>query len=537
MSLLDALLLDPAPFNIWIAVRTDGIKGSGTASDPYDGSSQVKFDEKMNLFAAVSNVNIHLGPGAFETNGYNGTSGWQARPGMKIIGAGIDVTTLRLVNVAPSTPTHYFAVSHSLATLADTFEISDLTIDCNVAAANTNAACGGVRVMGNHARIERVKVKNWGTKSASIPCFALSVITAYPDSGPSDVVNAGMEGCVVIDAYNSNAAPATALNVGSQNDIAFTKEGNAKSPYIRNCYVDCVVSPPTTPNPNPTTAKFRGLSMGWCRGGVVEGNHVYNADIGGPYQDARSVRDMIVRNNFFKNVARGPFLNLGQLGATLLSSNASLSVGSGVATISGGGLNVSTLSVGDRVSIVTTSPTTFTGVYEIATVQTSPSVQFTIRTSLAGSATVTSVKKVLSVGRAIIEGNVIELAQVSGAIAVGVADNNAGSTYAEPPDYAHGDVIVRNNKIRYVDGAAPNDGGAKLIEVEGVKNLQVKDNVLDTIATAPLVNARCGNGTYFNNRTPAGALIRGLNSDTGRKYDELETDAEDAFVMAMFNER
>jgi hypothetical protein len=36
MSLLDALLLDPAPFNVWIAYRTDGIKGAGTASDPYE---------------------------------------------------------------------------------------------------------------------------------------------------------------------------------------------------------------------------------------------------------------------------------------------------------------------------------------------------------------------------------------------------------------------------------------------------------------------------------------------------------------------
>ena len=39
MSLIDALLLDPAPFEVWIACRTDGLKGSGTASDPYDGST------------------------------------------------------------------------------------------------------------------------------------------------------------------------------------------------------------------------------------------------------------------------------------------------------------------------------------------------------------------------------------------------------------------------------------------------------------------------------------------------------------------
>lgn len=31
MLLLDALLLDPYRVNVWIAYRTDGIKGSGTA--------------------------------------------------------------------------------------------------------------------------------------------------------------------------------------------------------------------------------------------------------------------------------------------------------------------------------------------------------------------------------------------------------------------------------------------------------------------------------------------------------------------------
>ena len=87
MSLLDALLLDPAPFNVWIAKRTDGLKGSGTASDPYDGSTQARFDGVMSFFAAQSNVAIHLGPGEFQTNGYNDTTGWQARPGMKIVSA------------------------------------------------------------------------------------------------------------------------------------------------------------------------------------------------------------------------------------------------------------------------------------------------------------------------------------------------------------------------------------------------------------------------------------------------------------------
>src|SRR5712692_10098047 len=38
MSLPDALLLDPPAFDVWIVLRTDGAKGSGTQSDPYDGN-------------------------------------------------------------------------------------------------------------------------------------------------------------------------------------------------------------------------------------------------------------------------------------------------------------------------------------------------------------------------------------------------------------------------------------------------------------------------------------------------------------------
>ena len=39
MSLFDALLLDPYRINVWIAYRTDGVAGTGTQNDPYDGST------------------------------------------------------------------------------------------------------------------------------------------------------------------------------------------------------------------------------------------------------------------------------------------------------------------------------------------------------------------------------------------------------------------------------------------------------------------------------------------------------------------
>src|SRR5213082_2905399 len=49
MSLLDALLLDPYRTNVWIAYRTDGVAGTGTQNDPYDGSTN---------FAAAKSVTL-----------------------------------------------------------------------------------------------------------------------------------------------------------------------------------------------------------------------------------------------------------------------------------------------------------------------------------------------------------------------------------------------------------------------------------------------------------------------------------------------
>jgi len=40
MSLTDALLREAYPLDVWIALRTDGAKGSGTENDPYDGSTR-----------------------------------------------------------------------------------------------------------------------------------------------------------------------------------------------------------------------------------------------------------------------------------------------------------------------------------------------------------------------------------------------------------------------------------------------------------------------------------------------------------------
>jgi len=60
----------------------------------------------------------------------------------------------------------------------------------------------------------------------------------------------------------------------------------------------------------------------------------------------------------------------------------------------------------------------------------------------------------------------------------------------------------------------------------------VQNNVLEIAPSNPIQDFRCGTVKYFNNKTPAGALIQGVNGLANTKYGELETDAEDAFVVA-----
>src|SRR5439155_20293061 len=132
-----------------------------------------------------------------------------------------------------------------------------------------------------------------------------------PDSGVAETIDSGIADCIAVMPSANNAGQTTVFHVGSQEDMAITNEGFAKSPYIRNCFVDCGIGSPAL------AGNYRGLSMGWCHGRVIEGNQVHNTDIGGPFQDKRSARDIIVRNNYYRNVARGPYWNLGLLASSL----------------------------------------------------------------------------------------------------------------------------------------------------------------------------------------------------------------------------
>jgi hypothetical protein len=224
MSLFDALLLDPCKTNVFIANRTDNVGGTGTISDPFDGSTQTKFDTVMSGLSA--NTRVHLGPGTFQTNGYaDGLSGgFQPKAGMKIVGSGIDVTTLRIVGGGTASK-HYYAIGAPTGTQLDYLEVSDMTIDCNLSNLTASTiASGGIRVTGNYTRVRRVKVIGWGAKTSGPACFVVALLTADPASSIAALTNPGIEDCIGINPdSNTNSGVSTAVfHIGPKDDAGYT---------------------------------------------------------------------------------------------------------------------------------------------------------------------------------------------------------------------------------------------------------------------------------------------------------------------------
>jgi hypothetical protein len=186
---------------VWIAIRTDGYAGSGTVLDPYDGSTLKLFDRLMES-VVEANTLIHLGPGIFQTQGWvSGVGGgWKAKSGQKVRGAGIYATVLKLVNATTST---HLTSAISGDNFLRSFEVSDLTIDCNLDGQPLSAdgfpsvCCSAIDVIGSKTLIRRVRAIHFGgqQKTATpVECFVFSPCIARPDY--PETVNCLIEDCI-----------------------------------------------------------------------------------------------------------------------------------------------------------------------------------------------------------------------------------------------------------------------------------------------------------------------------------------------------
>jgi hypothetical protein len=200
------------------------------------------------LFRSVTQLNVvfHLGPGVFETRGNAGyvnigNQGWEVRPGWKIRGSGIDVTTMKLADArgAPNAQLYLAIGSQTWYMLADYSDASDMTIDCN-AQGNRTTSVGAIILTGSHTRVRRIRAINWGPQ-AGPESFVINVGGYHP--ALPEVTDCIIEDCIADQPGLNNTHETTILSVtGTVSIAADGKPGFFRGGAIRRNVVDATYS-------------------------------------------------------------------------------------------------------------------------------------------------------------------------------------------------------------------------------------------------------------------------------------------------------
>jgi len=252
----------------WISTNTT-TANLGTITDPFDGSTQVKFDAAMGNLPP--NSTIHIMAGTYQTYGQ---AAYYLKSGQKILGSGIDVTILQL---APGTPGSVFTFVLGGSGTTN-LEISDLTCDCNyTSGANTYS---GVEVDGTRTAVRRVKVINAAHYGGSSEAWGIGL------NGYSVANSAGniIEECEV---SQSAGGALTALDISGASGV------------IRNNRVILSL------DVNDAQIGINGSST---HDVLVEGNYIDGAGAG-YYSDTGGQTNVIVAHNTFKNCIQGVMYN------------------------------------------------------------------------------------------------------------------------------------------------------------------------------------------------------------------------------------
>src|SRR5206468_2325520 len=100
-------------------------------------------------------------------------------------------------------------------------------------------------------------------------------------------------------------------------------------------------------------------------------------------------------------------------------------------------------------------------------------------------------------------------------IGIQIHDSELTGQDATYPAFVNGEVVLRDNDIRYLVGTNEVDADfvGYGIQVNGAKTVIIDSNVIDVLPPNPIRDVRCGAVNYFHNETPAGTLIQGYNGD------------------------
>jgi len=199
-----------------------------------------------------------------------------------------------------------------------------------------------------------------------------------------------------------------------------------------------------------------------------------------------------------------------------------------------------TLIVGDRVKITGGSPSQYNGFFEVTEVPQLNQFKYRMASDPGSNSTPGAlVQRVWGVDKIVAEENIVELSDlVSGeygvpGAGVQIFDAVTGAPLIDPPPpYVHGEIVVRNNVVRHIDGLLNPSFVSGGVQVASAKKVIVENNVIDVVPSNSVWTLRCGAAQFLNNQSSSGVLIQGYNNDTMKNYDELETTIADAVLVA-----
>jgi hypothetical protein len=274
--------------SIYIAVRTDGAAGAGTQADPFDGSTEEKFDALMAGFPV--STQIHLGAGTFLTYGYDAFS---LKAGWVVQGQGMGVTILKLMArpTENSIRKHYHLAGLSCANV----QISDLTCDGNYQGCNWPAhdVVGGVSPYGSNVVIDSVEIINcYGDQADGLEEFSILLGGMGPQNIASNCV---IKNCRThqyapganytngpMISYCSGAQIVNCTDDGSNHGFGFAGDTNAE---LQGC----------TSSPQTATAFYTDTSSD--SGITIEENSLSSSQIPIQFNSGRAADQVTIPNN------------------------------------------------------------------------------------------------------------------------------------------------------------------------------------------------------------------------------------------------
>jgi hypothetical protein len=250
---------------VWIAIRTDGLPGSGTKANPYDGSTPEKFDALMSNFQGISSLGIHLvGSGPFRTYV---THSWWLQSGWVISGDGMDSTTVQMAGNAAGLRIDVVALKSNPGYATDNVTIRDLTVDCNWAelsktaddgaGGEKNIKTGAIIIWGSNNLIDRVRcINSYGSLANHLERFSIALGGPRSHDGTNNVIQycrvelpAGNYGmpfliCGLPPYVIANSKVTGCYAVGNAGGLSWSdptmgyNSGGVGVAYVKDCQID-----------------------------------------------------------------------------------------------------------------------------------------------------------------------------------------------------------------------------------------------------------------------------------------------------------